>query len=155
MRWTPGGTSDDIEDRRDEDDGGGGGGGFGFGGMHIGLGGVVVLFILSLVFKQNFFALLGGGTTAPVATTVHRPNPARDECGKAAGTVRFLRARRYAENMGAGVAATGGSSLSPCEAGAVSQSPRNPGAAEPNRPRDLSIVRPMNGCTSTWGSMMS
>ena len=82
MRWTPGGTSDDIEDRRDEDDGGGGGGGFGFGGMHIGLGGVVVLFILSLVFKQNFFALLGGGTTAPVATTVHRPNPARDEAEK-------------------------------------------------------------------------
>ena len=26
MRWTPGGTSDDIEDRRDQDDGGGGGG---------------------------------------------------------------------------------------------------------------------------------
>ena len=82
MRWTPGGTSDDIEDRRDQDDGGGGGGGFGFGGMHIGLGGVVVLFILSLVFKQNFFALLGGGATAPVATTVHRPNPARDEAEK-------------------------------------------------------------------------
>ena len=33
MRWTPGGTSDDIDDRRDQDDGGGGGGGFGFGGM--------------------------------------------------------------------------------------------------------------------------
>src|SRR5258705_1571281 len=82
MRWTPGGTSDDIEDRRDEDDGGGGGGGFGLGGMHIGLGGVVVLFILSLVFKQNFFALLGGGTPAPVATTVHQPNPARDEAEK-------------------------------------------------------------------------
>src|SRR3984893_6361343 len=82
MRWTPGSTSDDIEDRRDQDDGGGGGGGFGFGGMHIGIGGVVVLFILSLIFKQNFFALPGGGATAPVATTVHRPNPARDEAEK-------------------------------------------------------------------------
>src|SRR5246500_761231 len=82
MRWTPGVTSDDIEDRRDEDDGGGGGGGFGFGGMHIGLGGLVLLFILSLVFKQNFFALLGGGSVAPVATTIHRPNPARDEAEK-------------------------------------------------------------------------
>ena len=82
MRWTPGGTSDDIDDRRDQEDGSGGGGGSGFGGMHIGLGGVVVLFILSLVFKQDFFALLGGGGTAPVATTVHRPNPARDEAEK-------------------------------------------------------------------------
>src|ERR1700722_8744183 len=82
MRWTPGGTSDDIDDRRDQEDGSGGGGGSGFGGMHIGLGGVVVLFILSLLFKQDFFALLGGGGTAPVATTVHRPNPARDEAEK-------------------------------------------------------------------------
>ena len=58
MRWTPGGTSDDIEDRRDD---GGGGGGFGFGGMHIGIGGMIILLILSFVFKRNFFALLGGG----------------------------------------------------------------------------------------------
>ena len=81
MRWTPGGSSDDIEDRRDEDSGGGGGG-FGFGGMHIGLGGVVVLFLLSLIFKQNFFALLGGGANSPAPTTVNRPNPARDEAEK-------------------------------------------------------------------------
>ena len=81
MRWTPGGSSDDVEDRRD-DDSGGGGGGFGFGGMHIGIGGVVVLFILSLIFKQNFFALLGGGGGAPAPTTVHRPNVAMDEAEK-------------------------------------------------------------------------
>jgi len=61
MRWTPGGTSSDIEDRRGE-----GGGGFGFGGMHIGIGGAVVLLILSLIFHKNFFALLGAGdTTTP------------------------------------------------------------------------------------------
>ena len=41
MKWTPEGESQDIEDRRDE--GGSGGGGFQFGGMHIGLGGAVVL----------------------------------------------------------------------------------------------------------------
>ncbi|HLZ13690.1 MAG TPA: neutral zinc metallopeptidase [Candidatus Acidoferrum sp.] len=72
MKWTPEGESQDIEDRRDEDESGGGG--FQFGGMHIGLGGAVVLLILSLVFKQNFFALIGGGGATPVAS---RPNPAR------------------------------------------------------------------------------
>lgn len=80
MRWTPGGTSDDVEDRRDE---GGGGGGGGFGGMHIGIGGVIVLFILSLVFRQNFFALLGGGgASSGGAGAVSQPDPARDEAEK-------------------------------------------------------------------------
>jgi uncharacterized protein len=80
MRWTPGGTSSDVEDRRDQ---GGGGGGGGFGGMHIGIGGVIILFILSLVFKQNFFALLGGGgASSGGSAAVSRPNPARDEAEK-------------------------------------------------------------------------
>src|SRR5271169_739918 len=77
MRWTPGGESQDIEDRRDE--GGGGGGGFGGGGMRLGIGGIIILGILSLVFKQNFFALLGGGGTSPSSSAaVSQPNPARD-----------------------------------------------------------------------------
>src|SRR5580693_6143130 len=80
MRWTPGDESQDIEDRRDES--GGGGGGFQFGGAHIGIGGALVLLVLSLVFKQNFFALLGGGGPSPGPATVSRPNPARDEAEK-------------------------------------------------------------------------
>jgi predicted metalloprotease len=59
MRWTPGGESQDIEDRCDDS---GGGGGFQFGGMHLGIGGALVLLVLSLIFRQNFFALLGGGS---------------------------------------------------------------------------------------------
>src|SRR6201984_1990465 len=78
MKWTPGGESQDIEDRRDED--GGGGGGFHFGGSQLGIGGALILLVLSLVFKQNFFALLGGGGGgSPNAPVVRQPNRARDQ----------------------------------------------------------------------------
>src|SRR6202171_4145688 len=76
MRWSSGGESGDIEDRRDE---GGGGGGFQFGGMHIGIGGAIILLILSFIFKTNFFALLngGGGSVAPAPSRVSDPNTPR------------------------------------------------------------------------------
>ncbi len=79
MRWSPGGESQDIEDRRD--DSGGGGGGFQFGGMHMGIGGALILLILSFIFRTNLFTLLGGGTGGS-ATTVSQPDPARDEAEK-------------------------------------------------------------------------
>jgi predicted metalloprotease len=76
MKWTPGGTSGDIEDRRDE---GGGGGGFQFGGMHLGIGGALILLVLSLIFHQNFFALLGGGGGGTSTPAVSHPDTARDQ----------------------------------------------------------------------------
>src|SRR3989475_13168589 len=80
MKWTPGGESQDVEDRRDES---GGGGGFQFGGMHIGIGGAILLLILSFVFKTNFFALLsGGGSVSPGPAAVRKPDPARDAAEK-------------------------------------------------------------------------
>ena len=81
MRWTPGGESSDIEDRRDESGGGGGGGGFGFGGIHIGIGGALILLVLSLIFHQNFFALLSGGGQSVQSgqATSGPPNTARDQ----------------------------------------------------------------------------
>jgi uncharacterized protein len=74
MQWTPGGSSDDIEDRRDDS---GGGGGFGFGGFHLGIGGILIVGVLSLVFHQNLFTLFSGGSVAP--STQSQPNRALDE----------------------------------------------------------------------------
>jgi predicted metalloprotease len=73
MEWRPGGESQDIEDRRDE----GGGGGFQFGGLHIGIGGALILLILSFVFRTNLFALIGGGPEESVPAT-SQPDPSRD-----------------------------------------------------------------------------
>jgi predicted metalloprotease len=75
MRWTPGGSSDDVEDRRDDS----GGGGFQPGGIHLGLGGIVVLFILSLIFKRDFLSLVSTGAVDTAATTVSQPNTALDQ----------------------------------------------------------------------------
>jgi uncharacterized protein len=75
MRWTPGGTSGDIEDDRDQS---GGGGGFGFGGIHVGIGGFLLLLVLSLVFKHNFLSLIGIGTPGS-STAISQPDPARDQ----------------------------------------------------------------------------
>ena len=72
MRWTPGGSSDDVEDRRDES----GGGGFRPGGLHVGLGGIVVLFILSLIFKRDFLSLVSTGSVGTGGTASLRlPRP--------------------------------------------------------------------------------
>jgi len=75
MRWTPGGSSDDVEDRRDES----GGGGFRPGGIHLGLGGIIVLFILSLIFKRDFLSLVSNGSMDTGGTTVSQPDPVRDQ----------------------------------------------------------------------------
>ena len=77
MEWTPGETSGDIEDRRD-DSGGGGGGGFRPGGIHFGIGGTLILLVLSLVFKTNFFAILSNGTPADAPINRSVPDTRRD-----------------------------------------------------------------------------
>jgi uncharacterized protein len=60
MRWTPGQISGDIEDRRDSSGGGG------FGGLHLGIGGTLLILVLSFLFRQNLFTLFTD--TAPDQT---------------------------------------------------------------------------------------
>jgi predicted metalloprotease len=92
MRWTPGGNSEDVEDRRDESGDGGGGGGLGFGGIHLGIGGTIIVLLLSLVFKRDFFALLGGGQSVVPNQTQGRVGPEGATQGNAAeqSTVQFV-----------------------------------------------------------------
>ncbi|HZF09774.1 MAG TPA: neutral zinc metallopeptidase [Thermoanaerobaculia bacterium] len=91
MRWTPGEESPDIEDRRDEGGGGGdgGGGGFSFGPRHLGIGGFILVAVLSLLFRRNFFALLGGGTDTRQPVPV--PGPAPRPAGGAAADDRMVK----------------------------------------------------------------
>jgi uncharacterized protein len=64
MKWSPGGRSADLEDRRGSSPAFGGGG-FRLGrAAPMGIGGVLLLIILSLVTGQDFF---GGGTPAPIS----------------------------------------------------------------------------------------
>ena len=59
MRWTPGGTSGDIEDRRAEGSGG-------FRRSHLGVGGVLLLLLLSIVFRHDFVSsFLGPSSVSP------------------------------------------------------------------------------------------
>ena len=51
MQWTPGGVSGDIEDRRQ------GGGGRG---TRLGLGGTLLLLLLSIIFRRDFISLFSG-----------------------------------------------------------------------------------------------
>jgi uncharacterized protein len=73
MEWTPGGTSGDIEDRRDA-----GGGGPGFGGFHLGIGGMIIVGLLSLVFHQNLFQMFSGSQPAPPVVR-NQPDAARND----------------------------------------------------------------------------
>jgi predicted metalloprotease len=61
MRWTPGGVSGDIEDRRGE-------GGFRMGGPQLGLGGTLLVLVLSLIFGRNFLSFFSGSQETATPT---------------------------------------------------------------------------------------
>jgi predicted metalloprotease len=75
MRWTPGGISSDVEDDRSSS----GGGGFP-GGIHIGIGGILILLVLSFIFHRDLLTpFLGGSSTTESTQSV----PASTEQGAA------------------------------------------------------------------------
>jgi uncharacterized protein len=64
MRWSPLGRSGNIEDRR----------GMSVGGAGLGIGGTLILLVLSFIFKQDFLSMFSGTdqSSAPVATDPQR-----------------------------------------------------------------------------------
>jgi predicted metalloprotease len=70
MRWTPGGLSSDVEDRRGQS-----GGGFGGGGL--GLVGFVILLVISLVTGRNYLGayLSSGGVAHAPQSASQAPSP--------------------------------------------------------------------------------
>ncbi len=76
MRWRRGERSKNIEDRRGEGSMGGSGPRFP-GGVRIGLGGALILLLLTLATGQNFFALLdpGTGSYGPTESIPYQQTP--------------------------------------------------------------------------------
>ena len=73
MQWTPGGKSGDIEDRRTES-------GSRIRGTHLGVGGTLVLLVLSLIFGHDFVSLFSGhGRTVNQASRTAVQDPAEAE----------------------------------------------------------------------------
>jgi predicted metalloprotease len=73
MKWQVGRSSSNVEDRR-----GGGGGGFGL--PHLGIGGIVIVIIVSLLFHKNPLQVLGAVADSQQQATPAGPNPqANDE----------------------------------------------------------------------------
>jgi len=77
MRWQGNRESDNVEDRRGE---GGGGGGMPFGGIHLGIGGIVLVLLGSWVFHVNPLTVLsllsGGGSAQTSQVAQDQPAPA-------------------------------------------------------------------------------
>ncbi len=72
MRWDAGGPNDDVEDRRGQRASGGGRGGLPLVGGRLGIGGIVLVLIVSAVFGVNPLTLLGGagGAGGPAPSAV-------------------------------------------------------------------------------------
>lgn len=90
MRINDEGDQSNIEDRRGQ--GGGGGGG-----IKLGFGGMVIVGILSLVFRRNLFSTLGGGhdgSASPAADSQSQRDPASEDRAKRVAVFAFNDSQR-------------------------------------------------------------
>lgn len=94
MDWQKGRQSDNVV----EDSGGGGGGGFGgggarFGGFHLGIGGIILVVVIGLIFPSLrpilFGLFLGGDTSSDLQQST--PGPTRETTNAADPQVKFVR----------------------------------------------------------------
>lgn len=87
MRWSPGGRSRNLEDRRGASAGGGGPRG---GGTRLGIGGMLVLVVLSIVFKRDLLTEFTGGGSGvmPPASAEQAVAPLQDAAEEE--TVQFV-----------------------------------------------------------------
>jgi predicted metalloprotease len=88
MRWQDNRESDNVEDRRDDS----GGGGMRFGGLHLGLGGLVVVLLGSWLFGVNPMTVLGllsggGSDTTPAQSEAAHQPPANDTLASFVSTI--------------------------------------------------------------------
>jgi len=79
MRWTPGGLSGDVEDRRSSSGGGGG---------RLGIVGFVILLVISLVTGRNYIGSYLSGTSSQVQSDT--PRVASPEEDRSAQLVSFV-----------------------------------------------------------------
>ena len=84
MRWTPGDESSNIEDRRGDSGGGG------IGGIHLGIGGTIIVLVLSLIFHRNLFTLLGSGDATSSSTASDTSAPPASETPAEHKEVQFV-----------------------------------------------------------------
>jgi predicted metalloprotease len=90
MKWTPGGSDQDIDDRRGMSGGGGSFGGMG--GRGLGLGGLLIIGILSLLTGRNLFQFVGGGSGGAVPQQqVNGPRPPVQQSAKETRAAEFTK----------------------------------------------------------------
>ena len=110
MRWTPGGLSSDVEDRRGQS-----GGGFGGGGL--GIVGFIILLVISLVTGRNYIGAYfssGGGVQQQQQSGPRTVSPQEDRSAQLASFVLG-----DAQDTWTQILAKEGYPLSPGEPGAV------------------------------------